>query len=40
MSVEKSELKAAIAHSMGCDADDDLEAAQKDVYKSSRLRLS
>lgn len=33
MSVEKSELKAAFAHSLGCDSDDDLEAAQRDVLR-------
>jgi len=35
MSMEKSELKAALAHSFGCDADDDLEAAQRDVLRAT-----
>lgn len=35
MSIEKSELKAAFAHSLGCDADDDLEAAQRDVLRAT-----
>ena len=35
MSIEKSELKAALAHSFGCDADDDLEAAQRDVLRAT-----
>jgi DNA repair exonuclease SbcCD ATPase subunit len=34
MSIEKSELKSAFAHSFGCDADDDLEAAQRDVLRA------
>jgi len=35
VSIEKSELKAALAHSFGCDADDDLEAAQRDVLRAT-----
>ena len=35
MSVEKSELKAAFAHAIGCDADDDLAAAEKDIDRYS-----
>jgi len=35
VSIEKSELKAALAHSFGCDADDDLEAARRDVLRAT-----
>lgn len=35
MSIEKSELKVAFAHSLGCDADDDLEAAQRDALRAT-----
>ncbi len=41
MSVEKSELKAAFAHAMGCDADDDLEAARRDSLRyAGRLQAA
>ena len=35
MSIEKSELKAAFAHALGCDSDDDLEAARRDVFRAT-----
>jgi hypothetical protein len=35
MSIEKSEIKAAFVHALGCDADDDLEAAQRDVLRAT-----
>ena len=35
MSIEKSELKAAFAHSFGCDSDDDLEAAERDALRAT-----
>jgi hypothetical protein len=34
MSVEKSKLKAAVAHQIGGDTDDDLEAARRDVLRA------
>jgi len=35
MSIEKSELKAAFAHALGCDSDDDLEAARRDAVRAT-----
>lgn len=41
MSVDKSELKLAITHALGCDLEDDLESAERDMLiASGRVQAS